>query len=321
LKKRRFLTLMALAALALLPPAVANDRPRRAKPQLRKRVVVVGAGISGLAAANELQARGHEVRVVEARDRIGGRIWTSTKWQDTPLDLGASWIHGVTGNPLSELADAIPARRIATGYERAAMYSTSGEPLAGKDEERLEELLSQVEQAIERARRQDHDLPLREAIEPITRGFARGSDSQRFLDFILNSVFEQEYAGSVTSLSAHWYDDDDAFGGEDALFVNGFGTVTDFLAKGLSIERGQVVREVRWGAGPVRILAEDAEFEADYALLTLPLGVLQTGAVKFTPELPRGRLDAIARLGMGVLNKCYLRFDEPFWPRDVDWLE
>lgn len=60
-----------------------------------ERILVIGAGISGLAAARELVAQGHEVIVFEGRDRIGGRLWTSTKWRELPLDLGASWIHGV----------------------------------------------------------------------------------------------------------------------------------------------------------------------------------------------------------------------------------
>jgi len=56
-------------------------------------------------------------------------------------------------------------------------------------------------------------------------------------------------------------------------------------------------------------------------LVTLPLGVLQAGSVRFTPVLPSAKQEAINKLGMGVLNKCYLRFAEAFWPEDVDWLE
>jgi monoamine oxidase len=55
-------------------------------------------------------------------------------------------------------------------------------------------------------------------------------------------------------------------------------------------------------------------------VVTLPLGVLQSHSVRFTPDLPNEKRDAIAKLGMGVLNKCYLRFNQAFWPDDVDWL-
>lgn len=67
-------------------------------------MLIIGAGISGLAAARMLSDAGHTVTVLEARDRIGGRIWTERAWDDAPIDLGASWIHGVNQNPVARLA-------------------------------------------------------------------------------------------------------------------------------------------------------------------------------------------------------------------------
>ena len=57
-------------------------------------IIVVGAGMAGLTAAKKLHDAGFNVTVLEARDRVGGRMWTSHKWEDAPIDLGASWIHG-----------------------------------------------------------------------------------------------------------------------------------------------------------------------------------------------------------------------------------
>ncbi|MGK0226401.1 MAG: polyamine oxidase, partial [Thermoproteota archaeon] len=88
-------------------------------------VVVVGAGAAGLAAAAMMAESGIEVRVVEARDRIGGRVWTDTSL-GVPLDLGASWIHGTRGNPLSALADSINAPRAATNYENHLVRDSYG---------------------------------------------------------------------------------------------------------------------------------------------------------------------------------------------------
>lgn len=77
------------------------------------RIAVIGAGMSGLAAAQMLAADGRDVVVFEARDRIGGRIWTSNAL-GVPMDLGASWIHGTRGNPLTRLADQLGLARVRT---------------------------------------------------------------------------------------------------------------------------------------------------------------------------------------------------------------
>jgi monoamine oxidase len=153
------------------------------------------------------------------------------------------------------------------------------------------------------------------------RQLDKSSEVYRFINFILSSEIEQEYSGSTENLSAHWYDDDKAFPGDDALFVQGFRVIPEFLAQGLSIELGQVVKEIQWYQSPVQVITQKTRFIADHVVITLPLGVLQAKSVRFTPELPQSKQTAIAKLGMGVLNKCYLRFPNVFWSVDVDWLE
>jgi monoamine oxidase len=283
--------------------------------------VVIGAGLAGLAAARALHRQGHEVVVVEARDRIGGRIWTSTTWPEMPLDFGATWIHGVRGNPMTELADEIQADRLITRYDRAVTYNTSGKPLSATEAVRMEELRAQVFELLEQAQAEDRDTSIRAAIAPLMQTFVDASESSRWINFILSSELEHEYSGSAERLSAHWYDSGQAFEGDDALFVQGFRVITEFLARGLQIELGQVVNEIQWQQSPVRVITQKKDFWADQVVVTLPLGVLQSNRVRFTPALPDDKQSAIATLGMGVLNKCYLRFRSAFWPADVDWLE
>lgn len=316
MQRRAFLSLISMLLLSSLPSVEAKDN---AAMSSKKRIIVIGAGLAGLVAAKTLQAQGHEVLVLEARDRIGGRIWTSTKWPDMPLDLGATWIHGVKGNPLTQLAQSLQVKQIATSYDSSITYNTAGKALSSAEDASLEKVRKQVLNAIKQAQNQASDRSIRAAIEPL---FTQASPAtQRLINFILSGNIEQEYAGSAAELSAYWYDASKAFAGQDALFAKGFHVITDYLAQGLSIKLGQVVQTIHWQSQPLRVITQHGEFKADQVLVTLPLGVLQAKRVQFLPDLPNSKQTAIAKLGMGVLNKCYLRFNKVFWPTDVDWLE
>lgn len=319
--RRNFLKILGLMLMGTAHSACSEKSQRFIAKSSKKRVVVIGAGLSGLSAAQELCKQGHEVVVIEARDRIGGRIWTSSKWTDMPLDFGATWIHGIQGNPLTDLANQIDVKRLTTSYSRAATYNTSGQLLSKAEEVRLDNFRKKVFGELKKAQDEEPDISIRQVIEPLIRQVDNSSESYRFINFILSSEIEQEYSGSAERLSAHWYDNAKEFDGNDDLFVQGFRVIPEFLAQGLRIELGQVVKEIQWHQSPIRVITEKTEFPADRVIVTLPLGVLQAGKVRFTPELPQNKQTAIAKLGMGVLNKCYLRFSDVFWSADVDWLE
>ncbi|WP_165798777.1 flavin monoamine oxidase family protein [Shimia abyssi] len=101
-----------------------------AKRRYRK-VAIIGAGMSGLTAAHALTKTGHEVTVFEARDRIGGRIWTDARLGPA-LDLGASWIHGTRRNPVAKLARAAGQKTIATD-DSYVIRGRDGRPIADRD--------------------------------------------------------------------------------------------------------------------------------------------------------------------------------------------
>ncbi len=313
MSRRKFLQLMAgLAASSAIAPSPAAPA---------KRIVVVGAGIAGLAAAQTLRQQGHSVTVIEARDRLGGRLWTSNRWQNMPVDLGASWIHGVQDNPLTALADQIQAIRFITRYDNTLTYNSTGTPLSHDETSQLEHWQERIDDALETAQSREQDQPIQRVIEKALGWSKLAETDRRLVSFILNSTLEQEYAGSSRELSAHWYDAAAAFKGDDALFRDGYQVIVNHLAVGLDIQLQQVVQKVGWAEGQVSVQTGRGEFQADQVVITLPLGVLKSGRVVFSPPLPARKQVAIDKLGVGNLNKCYLRFPTIFWPDDQDWLE
>ncbi len=320
MSRRAFLQVMGLVLLSSGASAYGGSI-RREERGSKTRTLVIGAGLAGLAAARELMRRGHDVVVLEARDRLGGRIWTSNQWPDVPLDLGATWIHGTKGNPITGLADELEATRWSTSYDRSVTYNTSGQVLTQSEANQLEDISQRVFGALRMAHDLVEDISVRQAVASLEKELRHSPEAIRFLDFFLSGTIEQEFAGSASRLSAHWYDSVDEFAGGDALFAQGFRVITDFLARGIDVRLSQVVKEVHWQQHHVRVVTHTSEFVADNVVVTLPLGVLQKQAVHFKPALPNEKSQAIAKLGMGVLNKCYLRFPRAFWPQDVDWLE
>ena len=314
--RRRF---VAAAALSL-PGILSWPQPALAAGK-KKRIVVIGAGVSGLSAAKMLAGYGHTVVVLEARTRIGGRIATSSLWADTPVDLGAAWIHGPEGNPITTIAKALGAPMATTVSDSQIIYGENGRVLDAAAASHLESLRTSIQRTVTNAQDTlNTDIGLQAAIEAGMHWSQRSVADQVAMRYLINSDYEHEYGGSSSALSAMWFDSDAEFPGEDLLFVTGYKAVSDFLARGLNIQLGEIVRRIRVQGGVVYVNTQARTFTADKVLVTLPLGVLKSGAIEFIPRLPAAKTQAINRLGMGLLNKCILRFNRTFWAEQNDWL-
>lgn len=287
------------------------------------RILVIGAGMAGLAAARKLQDAGKEVLVLEARDRIGGRIQTSPKWSDAKVDLGATWIHGDgVDNPVANFARQIGARLASTSYDSGITFDTSGTKLSASELDRINALQSSMEAALTGAQNADTDLSVRDAVRNGLNYTNRPLTERNQIDFLVNTTIEHEYSGEATRLSTYWYDSDESYDGDDSLFLDGYRVLTDYLAQGLDIRLNEVVKAISYSSDSgATVVTNQHSFTAERVIVTLPLGVLQAGAVSFSPALPRNKQTAIDKLGMGLLNKCYLRFPYAYWDTDVDWID
>jgi polyamine oxidase len=291
-------------------------------------VLIVGAGPAGLAAARALEANGIDAVILEARERVGGRVNTGSVGGVT-TDLGASWVHGVTGNPIVTFGEAKGATfrpdddgKVAvwdegTGWlERrdAGLLAVAALNFARSADDLRAELGAgqSVGTAIDRwVSNVDAALPdtatqeVRDALARRNRYFARW-------------FAEDAYAGNADLQSLDWFYEDLSLPGGDAIPQGGYSTVIDAMATGLEIRLGEPVTDIAWGDSGVTVTTDAGTYTGRDVIVTVPLGVLKAGTITFDPELPAEKQDAIDRLGFGNYEKVILNFDTNFWSAQGD---
>ncbi|MCT7974555.1 FAD-dependent oxidoreductase [Laspinema olomoucense] len=315
--RRRFLQL-SLFASTLGWSLACSENQVQSSPQ---KVLVIGAGIAGLAAARELQGQGFQVTVLEGRDRIGGRIHTS-RTLGFPVDLGASWIHGITGNPITTLAQEWQIPILPTDFDNIILYNSQGNPISDRDLDLSYAIYEQIrDQAASLAENSEQDLSIASALQQVLAAQTLTPQQSQLIEWAFNSEFVTEFGADLESLSSWYVDEGEEFDGEDYLFPQGYDKIITGLANNLEIQLQQKVTEIRYTDSGVSVTTERETFTADAAIVTLPLGVLKSGSIKFSPELPENKQAAINRLTMGVLNKVILKFSEQFWPEDYQNLD
>jgi monoamine oxidase len=267
--------------------------------------IVIGAGVAGLAAARELQLRGRDAIVLEARDRIGGRVHTlRPRGWPVPVEAGAEFVHG---RPKLLLPLAREAREVR-GSHYSGVFERQDD-LWSSVMEKLEKLPAARERSVAEALR---TLRWRLRTTPEERqlaaDFLEGFNAARLDRASVKAIVQQ------LRLSAR-------MGGDRiSRLPGGYDVVPHRLARGLRIQLRSRVRLVRWSRSGVQVLTDERQWEGRRAIVTLPLGMLQAGAVRFEPRLPGWKSSAIAALDMGPVVKVALLFDRPHWPDDLAFL-
>lgn len=284
-------------------------------------VIVVGAGIAGLAAARELVDKNFDVMIVEARDRAGGRIWTDHSL-DLPIDLGAAWIHGKSKNPIYELALKNHVKTAPCNLSNSCLINDEGKEVSLVQKLKFAGRADRIVPRLKRLAKQLHkDISVGEGVRKVLEEARMSYQEVCFLNRHLIE-FEAMNGASIEEQSLFALTEGAiAFGGIDLVFPNGYAEILETLAAGVNIKYREVVASVTHDDSGVTVETSKATHRADAAVITLPLGVLKAGRVKFSPALPESMQKSIDELKMGLFNKVAMRFSARFWPKDCDLIE
>lgn len=314
---------------AMQPVLCSSKLNERSPPS----IVVIGAGIAGLAAASALQKRRCKVIVLESRNRVGGRIHTDYS-NGYPVDMGASWLHGVCmGNPLAGLIGRLGLPLYRTSGDNSVLYDHDLESYALFDMDGHQvppEVVTQVGEIFEAVLEETKIIRLdyqddMSVLKAFSLVLERRPDLR--LEGLAHKVLqwyicrmEGWFAADADSISVRCWDEEELLEGGHGLMVKGYAPVISALADDLDIRFSHRVARVIRQCNGVQVLTDEGKvFHADAAVITVPLGVLKANLITFEPRLPKWKEAAITDLGTGNENKIALFFDNVCWP-NVEFL-
>jgi monoamine oxidase len=283
--------LVASAALAATPVlrATAAPLPRDAD------IVVIGAGAAGIAAARRIMATGRKVVVVEAASQIGGRCITDSTTFDTPFDRGARWMYNPDTNPMIRLArslglDVLPApmgQKMRIGRRNAR---------AGETEQFLAALV-RANRAIDEAARGKLDASCASVLPKDLGDWAGAAE------FMLGASFAGKDLKELSAIDKGRAQDRNAA----IICRQGLGTLITRLGEQAPVALSTPASRIAWSNRDVSVETQAGKIAARAVVVTVSTNVLTSGAIKFTPDIPKRTLDAASKLSLGSYDRIVLQ--------------
>ena len=298
-------------------------------------VIIIGAGVSGLTIASKIEC---PLLVLEARDRIGGRVFTS----DTNMDMGAAWLHGSDQNPLNAFLDfnnLIPVSKCNPwmhSEKTSIEYMSSNYNIS---EDKRQQLATKWNNLASKMGNMPNQTII-EAFEQLTLkpGFSECKDCESELDDDLSSflyMIEVWCGGSVKTLSTDFLNINNNsqynnalfgdYGGSHYLFKNGAKTLIDALIKSSTIANlkdhikcNQIVTNINYNSYYVEVCTSAGQvYYCDKLCITIPPGPLKN--IVFNPPLDTNKANALSKIKMGSYKKIQIEFakEDVFWKTDV----
>ena len=284
--------------------------------------IVIGAGAAGLAAARHLAQQSFRVTVVEARDRVGGRVWSrQIGAAATRAELGAEFIHGPADQTMLLLREA-GLTAVATGSE--SWVCDSGRGLIRDTQD-----FSAAAKILEGARESASDESAEQYLQRLARDDATRHTAEAAREFIEGFDAADPAIASARAIADELHSGVDS---QSARPVGGYGPVFELLrracdAAGVQMMLSTRVQRVSWRGDAVAIEIADAEgtlrtLQSQAAIVTLPVGVVRykgdRSRVTFDPDLPGTKREALLKIEMGSVVKVVLSFRTTFWERILD---
>lgn len=284
-------------------------------------VIIVGAGIAGLAAGEFLQQAGKKILILEAQARVGGRIWTDDSLGFS-ADLGASWIHGSMKNPITKLTEKYQIPTVPSNveslslkrYDSLCLYDWEGKRVSPKEIQHLKRQLEEFEIFVKNAQTiLTQDVSYYSILKEFIHLRKLKDRELKIFKYAVRAAIEYEYAEDMRKLSFLEFGKDTPFSSPDVLFPKGYDEIPKKMAEKLPVLLKHKVEAIHYDQEKVEVCTKMGNFSARAVIITIPLALLKNAMHLFKPELPPWKKQAIRRIQIGLLNKVFLKFKEVFW--------